>query len=189
MCSSAASSADAPGGAGSGGSGSDEEAGQATAAAAGGANGAAPHKLPAAAAAAADSDGAVPLKEASSHVAVPFTPITLVCRDLRCAHSLMRDWYEKRRCCSCQPLLRPSASPSPLHRYYVNDPTRGESPSVVKSDAAAGGDKEIVGKLELLKGISFYAEPGCLMALMGGSGAGGAWLAGGWRCLLVCLCL
>ena len=34
------------------------------------------------------------------------------------------------------------------------------------------GDREIAGKLELLKGLSFFAQPGSLTALMGGSGAG-----------------
>ena len=69
------------------------------------------------------------------HVAVPFVPITLVCRDI------------------C---------------YYVHDPSGGTAPGVVKDIA----DKEISGKLQLLKGIDFYAEPGQLVALMGGSGAG-----------------
>lgn len=117
----------------------------------------------------------------------------------------------------------------PLPRYYVDDPSKGAAPGVVKDTS----DKEIAGKLELLKarghrhagagrhgrirpavqlpatwppatarwllatrspdpgempvlthaalpilappplqGIDFYAEPGSLTALMGGSGAG-----------------
>lgn len=53
-------------------------------------------------------------------------------------------------------------------KYYVPDPSGGSSPGVVKGS----GDKDIEGKLQLLKGIDFYAEPGKLTALMGGSGAG-----------------
>ena len=53
-------------------------------------------------------------------------------------------------------------------KYYVPDPSGGEHPNVVKGS----GDKEIEGKLQLLKGINFHAEPGKLTALMGGSGAG-----------------
>ncbi|GAB4819215.1 hypothetical protein N2152v2_006261 [Parachlorella kessleri] len=74
-------------------------------------------------------------QEMSQHVVVPFTPITLVCRDIH---------------------------------YYVPDPSKGEAAGVVKGS----GDRRIEGKLELLKGISLYAEPGNLIALMGGSGAG-----------------
>ncbi|KAL4434347.1 hypothetical protein ABPG75_000788 [Micractinium tetrahymenae] len=73
--------------------------------------------------------------KAQDKVAVPFTPVTIVCRDLR---------------------------------YYVPDPSHGEAAGVVKD----AGDKDIAGKLELLKGVSFYAVPGDLTALMGGSGAG-----------------
>ncbi len=53
-------------------------------------------------------------------------------------------------------------------KYYVPDPSGGEHPNVIKGS----GDKEIEGALQLLKGISFHAEPGKLTALMGGSGAG-----------------
>ncbi|KAL4427934.1 hypothetical protein ABPG75_002023 [Micractinium tetrahymenae] len=73
--------------------------------------------------------------EKRERMVVPFTPITLVCRNIR---------------------------------YYVDDPSKGTAPGVVKDTS----DKEIAGKLELLKGIDFYAEPGSLTALMGGSGAG-----------------
>lgn len=52
--------------------------------------------------------------------------------------------------------------------YYVNDPSSGMAPGVVKDTK----DSEIAGKLQLLKNIDFYSEPGCLTALMGGSGAG-----------------
>lgn len=68
-------------------------------------------------------------------VAVPFIPITLVCRNI------------------C---------------YYVNDPSGGSAPGVVRDSH----DKEIAGKLQLLHNIDFYVQPGCLTALMGGSGAG-----------------
>eukprot|EP00887_Chlorella_sp_A99_P001837 scaffold19.g1837.t1 len=54
-----------------------------------------------------------------------------------------------------------------LH-YYVPDPSKGQAPGVVRS----GADKAVIGMLELLKGVSFFAEPGQLVALMGGSGAG-----------------
>eukprot|EP00889_Picochlorum_renovo_P001437 jgi/Picre1/28467/NNA_003871.t1 len=53
-------------------------------------------------------------------------------------------------------------------KYYVNDPSKGTRQDVVKGS----DDKEIEGKLQLLQGIDFYAEPGKLTALMGGSGAG-----------------
>lgn len=53
-------------------------------------------------------------------------------------------------------------------QYFVPDPSGGTSPGVVKGTS----DKDIEGKLQLLKGIDFYAEPGKLTALMGGSGAG-----------------
>lgn len=53
-------------------------------------------------------------------------------------------------------------------KYYVPDPSGGSSAGVVKGSE----DKDIEGKLQLLKGIDFYAEPGKLTALMGGSGAG-----------------
>jgi ABC-type lipoprotein export system ATPase subunit len=69
-------------------------------------------------------------------VAVVFTPITLVCRDLS---------------------------------YYVVDPSGGAAPGVVD---AAHPDRELAGTLQLLRGIDFFAEPGRLTALMGGSGAG-----------------
>lgn len=52
--------------------------------------------------------------------------------------------------------------------YYVNDPSSGLAPGVVKDSS----DREIAGKLQLLQHIDFYSEPGCLTALMGGSGAG-----------------
>ena len=52
--------------------------------------------------------------------------------------------------------------------YYVDDPSSGTAPGVVKDT----GDKDIAGKLQLLKNIDLYAEPGQLVALMGGSGAG-----------------
>jgi ABC-type multidrug transport system ATPase subunit/ABC-type multidrug transport system permease subunit len=68
-------------------------------------------------------------------VAVPFDPISIVCRDVK---------------------------------YYVPDPSSGSHPNVIKGS----DDKSIEGKLQLLKGISFYAKPGELTALMGGSGAG-----------------
>ena len=51
--------------------------------------------------------------------------------------------------------------------YYVNDPSTGTRKDVVKGS----DDREIQGKLQLLRGIDFYAEPGKLTALMGGSGA------------------
>jgi len=52
--------------------------------------------------------------------------------------------------------------------YYVNDPSGGSHPGVVKNTE----DKKIAGKLQLLNSIDFYARPGELVALMGGSGAG-----------------
>ena len=52
--------------------------------------------------------------------------------------------------------------------YYVNDPSGGTSPGVVKDTA----DKELHAKPQLLNNIDFYASPGELVALMGGSGAG-----------------
>jgi len=51
-------------------------------------------------------------------------------------------------------------------RYYVNDPSGGSAPGVVKDTS----DREIAGKLQLLKSLDLYAEPGRLTALMGGSG-------------------
>ena len=69
-------------------------------------------------------------------------------------------------------------------RYYVAYPSHGEAARGVVKDSS---DREIAGKLELLKGISFHAEPGRLTALMGGSGAGGhtctAWMVGQMRLL------
>lgn len=120
-------------------------------------------------------------------------------------------------------------------RYYVTDPSHGEAAGVVRDS----GDREIAGKLELLKGevsrggslrgwqeakrclhsvpcrvwptrllvadsssrgetdnfwwlaspagISFYARPGELTALMGGSGAGERrWAAQRRRCVAGC---
>lgn len=63
----------------------------------------------------------------------------------------------------------------------MDDPSGGTAAGVVKSDRE---DKEIAGKLELLKGISMYTKPGQLTALMGGSGAGKTTLmvGGCWRC-------
>ena len=78
---------------------------------------------------------------------------------------------------SSKPEVMEKAAPVPFDpiclvckdiKYYVNDPSGGTRPGVVKGS----DDKEIEGKLQLLKGIDFYAEPGKLTALMGGSGAG-----------------
>jgi ABC-type multidrug transport system ATPase subunit/ABC-type multidrug transport system permease subunit len=52
--------------------------------------------------------------------------------------------------------------------YYVDDPSQGVAPGVVKGS----GDKVIEGKLQLLHSISCFAAPKQLVALMGGSGAG-----------------
>jgi ABC-type glutathione transport system ATPase component len=52
--------------------------------------------------------------------------------------------------------------------YYVKDPSSGAAPGVVKDTS----DREIAGKLQLLKSIDLFAEPAVLTALMGGSGAG-----------------
>lgn len=52
--------------------------------------------------------------------------------------------------------------------YFVNDPSGGKATGVVKGSE----DKDIEGKLQLLKSIDFYVEPSRLTALMGGSGAG-----------------
>lgn len=98
----------------------------------GGAPGAPASSLSALPAVASSADASAP-----GAAAVPFTPITLVCRNIR---------------------------------YYVPDPAKGkgEAPGVVQDSE----DREISGKLELLKGLSFFAQPGSLTALMGGSGAG-----------------
>lgn len=53
-------------------------------------------------------------------------------------------------------------------RYYVTDPVSSKGVKLIKHS----DDREIQGKLQLLKVISFYVEPGKLTALMGGSGAG-----------------
>lgn len=71
------------------------------------------------------------------HVVIPFTPITLVCRDIQ---------------------------------YYVPDPAKGKGAN--KNVIKDSGDPEIEGKLRLLNGIDFFAQPANLTALMGGSGAG-----------------
>lgn len=46
-------------------------------------------------------------------------------------------------------------------RYFVDAPSKAKSDNQSKADPA---------KLELLKGITGYAAPGVLTALMGGSG-------------------
>jgi hypothetical protein len=72
-------------------------------------------------------------------VAVPFTPITLVCRQLR---------------------------------YFVADPSHGEAAGVVRNS----DDKEIAGRLELLKG-GWGEEEGL-----------GVWAWRGERVLCLCCC-
>ena len=60
------------------------------------------------------------------------------------------------------------------------DPSKGTAPGVVKESA----DRELVGKLELLRGVSFHAQPARVLALLGGSGAGKTTLfvsCGVWR--------
>jgi ABC-type multidrug transport system ATPase subunit len=52
-------------------------------------------------------------------------------------------------------------------RYFVPNPAAAVQK---KKDGASGDD--VPKELELLKGITAFAEPGVLMALMGGSGAG-----------------
>jgi hypothetical protein len=69
---------------------------------------------------------------------VAFTPVTLVCRDIR---------------------------------YFVDLP-KGAPPPPTPQEGTPAADPDVAGKLELLKGVSFHAEPGVLTALMGGSGAG-----------------
>ncbi|KAL6777130.1 hypothetical protein ACKKBF_B20305 [Auxenochlorella protothecoides x Auxenochlorella symbiontica] len=54
--------------------------------------------------------------------------------------------------------------------YYVPDPAKGKGSG--RGIVTGTGDAELDGKLQLLHDISLVAEPGRLMALMGGSGAG-----------------
>jgi hypothetical protein len=78
----------------------------------------------------------------------------------------------------------------PLYRYYVPNPSykgkraakKAAPPAAPKGQgdveapagaAAAPKGIEFEPELELLKGITGYAQPTVLMALMGGSGAGG----------------
>lgn len=59
-----------------------------------------------------------------------------------------------------------------------NPSFKGHAPKLSKADEESGaGAEEIPAELELLKGITGFAEPCMLMALMGGSGAGlwGVW--------------
>ena len=56
-----------------------------------------------------------------------------------------------------------------LH-YYVDAP--GGKKKGDKKAKPGKGQVDIAGKLELLKGLTGYAKPGVLTALMGGSGAG-----------------
>ncbi|MEW5311977.1 MAG: hypothetical protein WDW38_003643 [Sanguina aurantia] len=74
---------------------------------------------------------------------IPFQPVTLVFQDLR---------------------------------YFVPNPSyKGKSAAAkpAKADEESGpGPEEVPAELELLKGITGFAEPCMLMALMGGSGAG-----------------
>lgn len=62
-------------------------------------------------------------------------------------------------------------------RYFVPNPSyKGKSAAAkpAKADEESGpGPEEVPAELELLKGITGFAEPCMLMALMGGSGAGG----------------
>lgn len=55
-----------------------------------------------------------------------------------------------------------------LCRYYVPNPAAAGQ----KKKKKGGPVDDVPKELELLKGITGYAEPGVLMALMGGSGAG-----------------
>ncbi|KXZ56523.1 hypothetical protein GPECTOR_1g47 [Gonium pectorale] len=73
---------------------------------------------------------------------LPFTPITLVFQDLR---------------------------------YFVPNPAKAQSKDKGKGKGAGGVggvDPAIPDRLELLKGITGFAAPGSMTALMGGSGAG-----------------
>lgn len=56
-----------------------------------------------------------------------------------------------------------------LH-YYVDAP--GGKKKGEKKAKPEKGQVDTAGKLELLKGLTGYAKPGVLTALMGGSGAG-----------------
>lgn len=163
------------------------------------AQGRAPSKT---AAAAAPEAVAVEVVGASESNRMPFTPITLVFKDLRwaapgcrwqrlCIHS--KGWTEigymhAHDCCRPEQYLKLSSpSHQPPHRYYVPNPSYKGKRAAKKAASKAQGDVEAPAaaaaapkgiesepELELLKGITGYAQPTVLMALMGGSGAGGA---------------
>ena len=52
--------------------------------------------------------------------------------------------------------------------YYVQNKSGGSHREIVRGS----GDKAVEGKIRLLRNIDFFAQPGHLTALMGGSGAG-----------------
>eukprot|EP00877_Chromochloris_zofingiensis_P010755 jgi/Chrzof1/5933/Cz16g21030.t1 len=95
---------------------------------------------------------------------LPFQPITLVFRDLR--YYVPNPAYNAG-CCGRPP--KPAAKAAGAGK---------PGPDVESGDGAAAAAAgtfeplEVPAKLELLKGITGYAVPGELMALMGGSGAG-----------------
>jgi hypothetical protein len=166
------------------------------------AQGRAPSKT---AAAAAPEAVAVEVVGASESNRMPFTPITLVFKDLRwgllatagsacvftkgLANNLVHVCTLTAFDLAWQPEQYLNLLPSshqPGHRYYVPNPSFKGKRAAKKAASKAQGDVEAPAaaaaapkgiesepELELLKGITGYAQPTVLMALMGGSGAGG----------------
>lgn len=105
----------------------------------------------------------------STSAAVPFVPITLVCRDIR--------YFVPNPAGNSAPVATDDADPETAGQLELLKARKSLRCHQIECAAAGSGYLSTCMRVSpesalLLQGLSVYAEPGSLTALMGGSGAG-----------------